>query len=235
MFVLAQSRLLYQSYRQQIAKRDQEIEKLSSRFEPRVEPDRKPLPPDRKRNRNAPKKRRKRGLPDNGFDLRTETHKLFGVDVTQMPGLEMSVLPLFSEVGRELSRRWRTAPRLVAWLNWRPDNDLSGGGVLWKGPRKIQNRAGPIFRMAAYALHRSPTPLGNYLRRRKAQLGPKAASTATAHKIAVIFTPWLPNKLNTTKAWGPRARPNARLEDKIKRQAKQLGYKLVPLEEKPAA
>ncbi len=41
--------------------------------------------------------------------------------------------------------------------------------------------------MAAYSLHRSPTPLGNYLRRMKSKLGPKAATTATAHKIAVIF------------------------------------------------
>jgi len=33
--------------------------------------------------------------------------------------------------------------------------------------------------MAAYALHRSPTPLGNYLRRMKAKLGPQAATMAT--------------------------------------------------------
>ena len=85
LFVLEQSRLLYKSYQQQIAKCDQEIEKRISGFEPRVDPDRKPLPPDRKRNRNAAKKRLKRGLPETGFDLRTETYKLFGVDVTQIP------------------------------------------------------------------------------------------------------------------------------------------------------
>ena len=68
-----------------------------------------------------------------------------------------------------------------------PDNDISGGRVLWKGTRKVRNRAGQIFRMAAYSLHRSSTPLGSYLRRMKSKLGPKAATTATAHKIAVIF------------------------------------------------
>jgi hypothetical protein len=36
--------------------------------------------------------------------------------------------------------------------------------------------------MAAYALHRSLTPRGNYLRRMKAKLGPEAATMATAHK-----------------------------------------------------
>jgi hypothetical protein len=41
--------------------------------------------------------------------------------------------------------------------------------------------------MAAFSLHHSLTPLGNYLRRMKAKLGPEAATMATAHKIAVIF------------------------------------------------
>ena len=48
--------------------------------------------------------------------------------------------------------------------------------------------------MAAYALHRSPMPLGNYLRRMKAKLGPQAATLATAHKIAVIFYTMIKNQ-----------------------------------------
>jgi len=47
-----------------------------------------PLPPDRKRNRTGKKRRKKNGHPHPGFDLRTEAYKLFGVDVTQIPGLE---------------------------------------------------------------------------------------------------------------------------------------------------
>src|SRR5205823_2332904 len=95
-------------------------------------------------------------------------------------------LPLFSEVGRDLSR-FPTAAHFASWLGLCPDNDISGGRVLWKGPRKIHNRAGQLFRLAAYGLHRSPTPLGAYLRRMKSKLGPRAATTATAHKIAIIF------------------------------------------------
>ena len=72
LFVLRQSRLLYKAYQQEIAGCDHEIEKLVRAFEPRVDPVQKPLPPDRKRNRNAQKKRNKRGLPQLGFDLRTE-------------------------------------------------------------------------------------------------------------------------------------------------------------------
>ena len=55
------------------------------------------------------------------------------------------------------------------------------------GVRKIKNRAGQLFRLAAHSLHRSLTPMGAYLRRMKAKLGPAAATTATAHKIAILF------------------------------------------------
>ena len=120
------------------------------------------------------------------FDLRTEAYKVFGVDVTQIPGLETMAFPLFSEVGRDLAA-WPTAPHFASWLGLCPDNDISGGRVLWKGVRKVNNRAGQLFRLAAHSLHRSPTPLGDYLRRMKARLGPAAATTATAHKIAIIF------------------------------------------------
>jgi transposase len=118
-----------------------------------------------------------------------------------------------------------------------PDNDISGGRVLWKGTRKIRNRAGQLFRLAAYGLHRSPTPLGAYLRRMKSKLGPKAATTATAHKIAVIFYTLVTKQVEYDESiWAQRdAQRERRLEAKIKRQAQQLGYKLVPLEEKPAA
>jgi transposase len=147
------------------------------------------------------------------------------------------MLPLFSEVGRDLASRWPTAPHFASWLNLCPDNDISGGRVLWRGTRKGQNRAGQIFRMAAYSLHRSPTPLGNYLRRMKAKLGPKAATTATAHKIAVIFYTIVTKQVEYDESiWAARdAQRQKRLEDKIRRQAKQLGYQLVPMEQKPAA
>jgi hypothetical protein len=83
---------------------DQEIEGLLGEFDPRVDPDKRPLPPDRKRSRSGKKRRKKNGNPNPNYDLRTEAYK----------------------------------------------------------------------------------PMGNHLRRMKAKLEPAAASTATAHKIAVI-------------------------------------------------
>jgi hypothetical protein len=54
--------------------------------------------------------------PDRGkesFSDSVETYKLFGVDVTQIPGLEENALPLFSEVGRDMSR-WPSAGNFVS-------------------------------------------------------------------------------------------------------------------------
>ena len=176
------------------------------------------------------------GHPNPGFDLRTEAYKLFGVDVTQVPGLEENALPLFSEVGRDMSK-WPDAGHFASWLNLCPDNDISGGKMLWRGMRTVKNRAGVLFRLAASSLHHSSTPVGNYLRRMKAKLGPSGAITATAHKIAVIFYTMVKNQVEYDETiWAAKdAQREKRLEARIKRQAKQLGYDLVPIENKPAA
>jgi transposase len=235
LFTLGQSRDLYRIYQQQIVNCDLEIEKMLQGFAPRIDPGERPLPPDRKRNRSGSQRRRKNGHPHPEFDLRTEAYKLFGVDVSQIPGLEENALPLFSEVGRDMSR-WPSAGNFVSWLALCPDNDISGGKLLWRGARRVKNRAGHLFRMAAYALHRSPTPLGNYLRRMKAKLGPQAATMATAHKIAVIFYTMVKNQVEYDETiWDTRdAQREKRLEAKLKRQAKQLGFELVPVELKAA-
>jgi transposase len=235
LFTLKQSRELYRTYQQLIVGCDLEIETMLHAFEPRTDPVEKPLPPDRKRNRAGKKRRKKNGHPNPGVDLRTETYKLFGVDVTQIPGLEENALPLFSEVGRDMSK-WPTAAHFVSWLALCPDNDISGGKLLWRGVRTVKNRAGHLFRLAAFSLHHSLTPLGNYLRRMKAKLGPRAATTATAHKIAVIFYTMVKNQIEYDESiWATRdAHREKRLEMRLKRQAKQLGYQLVPIEHKAA-
>ena len=124
----------------------------------------------------------------------------------------------------------------VSWLALCPDNDISGGKLLWRGVRTVKNRAGHLFRLAAFSLHHSPTPLGNYLRRMKAKLGFQAATTATAHKIAVIFYTMIKNQVEYDESiWATRdAQREKRLEAKLKREAKRLGYELVPIEPKAA-
>jgi transposase len=236
LFTLQQSRELYRIYQQRIVACDLEIEKRLPQFEPRVDVGKKPLPPDQKRNRAGKKRRKKNGHPNPGFDLRTEAYKLFGVDVTQIPGLEENALPLFSEIGRDLAK-WPTSGHFASWLNLCPDNDISAGKTLWRGMRSVENRAGHIFRLAASSLHHSPTPMGTYLRRMKVKLGPPGAITATAHKIAIIFYTVVRNQVEYDETiWASRdAERENRLETRLKRQAKQMGYKLVPIEQQPAA
>jgi transposase len=229
LFTLRQSRELYRTYQEQIVKCDREIERLLRDFEPWADPSEKPLPPDHKRNRSDKKRRKKTGNVVTEFDLRTEAYKLFGVDVTQIPGVETIALPLFSEVGRNLSK-WPTTAHFTSWLGLCPDNDISGGRVLWRGIRKIKNRAGQLFRLAAHSLHRSLTPMGGYLRRMKAKLGPAAATTATAHKIAIIFYTLVTRQVEYDETiWASRnAERQKRFEQRLKRQAERLGYRLVP-------
>jgi transposase len=234
LFTLKQSRQMYQHYLEQIAACDEEIETLLRAFEPRVDPEQKPLPPDRKKKQSRRKK--KNVNSKTGFDLRTESYKLFGVDLTQIPGLNAMVLPLFGELGRDMSR-WPTADHFASWLSLCPDNDISGGRVLWKGMRVVHNRAGDLFRLGAYSLHHEPSPLGDYLRRMKSKMDAPAATTATAHKIAIIFYTMVKKQVEyDASIWAERdAQRERRFEAKLKRQAQQRGYKLVPLEEKPAA
>ena len=224
---LKQRLSLYRSYRDQINECDQEIEKLVAAFEPKVDPAAKPLPADRKQKQR--RRKRKSGSPD--FDMRTEAYRLFGVDLTQIPGLMMLVFMLFSEVGRDMSR-WPTAAHFVSWLGLCPDNDISGGRVLWRGARRTKNRAGTLFRLAAHSLHRDKTPLGDYLRRMKAKLGPAAATTATAHKIAIIFYTMVKKQVEyDVTLWAQRdAMRDKRIEARLQKQAAQRGYKLIPLE-----
>lgn len=232
LFTLKQSRNLYRAYQRQIVECDEEIERLLRQFEPRVDPNEKPLPPDGKRRRKSKKSKTKDGVEKPGFEVRTESYKLFGVDVMQIPGLGNLALTLFSEIGRDMGR-WASAGHFTSWLLLCPDNDISGGRVLWKGMRKGNNRAGQMFRLAANSLHHNATPLGDYLRRLKAKLGPAGAITATARKIATIFYTLVKNQVEyDATLWAERdTQREKRLHDRLKRQAQRLGYTLVPTEQ----
>ena len=71
----------------------------------------------------------------------------------------------------------------------------------------------------------------------KSKLGPAAATTATAHKIAIIFYTMVKKQVEyDATIWAQRdAQRTQRFEAKLKRQAHQLGYQLIPIEKKPAA
>jgi len=86
--------------------------------------------------------------------------------------------------------------------------------------------------MAASSLYREQSPIGDYLRRMKAKLGPAAGTTATAHKIAIIFYTMVRNQMEyDASLWAQRdVMREKRIEARLHKQAAQRGYKLVPLE-----
>jgi len=59
-----------------------EIEKMLAKFEPRIDPTNRPETKSGRKNNETEER-----APHPEFDLRTETYKLFGVGVTQIPGL----------------------------------------------------------------------------------------------------------------------------------------------------
>jgi transposase len=230
LFTLRQSWELYGTYVSSIKACDQEIREMLGEREPKVDPAKKPLPSETKRRT----KRKHQRTGDFRFDVRTEAYKQFGVDVTQIPGLEGIALVLYSEVGNDMSR-WSSASQFASWTALCPDNDKSGGRVLWTGVRQVKNRAGQLFRQAANSLHHSQTRMGEYLRRMKAKLGAEAGITAAAHKIARIFYAVVKNQVQydeTTWHQQDLARQR-RFEAKIRRQARGLGFELVPIQPVP--
>jgi hypothetical protein len=68
-----------------------------------------------------------------------------------------------------------------------PDNDISGGRILWVGTRKVKCRAATALRMASQSLHHSKSALGDFYRRMRTKLGAPKAITAAAHKLARII------------------------------------------------
>jgi transposase len=233
LFTLKQSLDSYRHYQQQVAASDEEIERRIGAFEPRVDPEQRPMPEDRKKKQR--RKKNKLVNPQTGFDVRRESYKLFGVDLTQVPGLARSVLTLFTEVGRDMSR-WGSMGEFVSWLGLCPDNDKSCFRT-WRMPRNTNNRAGNMFRTAAQGLHADQTEMGAYLRRMKAKLGPEGATTATAHKIARIFYAMIKNQTEYDDSrWAEQGRRRAaQIEKKLQRQARTLGYELVRINQKAGA
>lgn len=103
-----------------------------------------------------PKVRRKKFYSNEPvFGLRQHLYRIFGVDLTVVPGMNvLTTHTLLAEVGPDLSK-FRSASAFVFWLELCPDKDVSGGKVLSVRTRRANNRATWAFRMAANALYKS--------------------------------------------------------------------------------
>ena len=179
LFTLKQSLAAYRQYQKFMRACDLEIERQLKQFEAKVDVKVAPLAP--------PKVRRKKLFGNEPkFDLRSHLYRIFGVDLTAVPGISvLTAHTILAEVGPDISK-FRSASAFASGLGLCPHNDISGGKVLSVKTRHVNNRAALALRMAANALLRSESPLGDFFRRMRAKLGAPAAITATAHKLARI-------------------------------------------------
>lgn len=223
LFTLRQSLIAYRQSQLLIAECDREIHRGLETLPSRPNTVETPLPPAKPGT-----KKRKEGDP--AYDLRAQHYRILGVDLTQVPGMSSLIVhTILTEVGPDFSK-FRSASAFASWLGLCPDNDISGGKVLWAGTRKVNNRAAKAFRLAAYTLHHSHSALGDHYRRMRAKLGSPQAITATAHKLARVT-----HRLITTgQAYDESVfardeeRYKKRTEVRLKAQARALGFQLVP-------
>jgi len=138
---------------------------------------------------------------------------------------------LLGEVGPDFSK-FRSASAFASWLGICPDNEISGGKVLWVGTRKVNCRAATALRMAAQSLHHSKTVLVAFYRRLRTKLGAPKAITAGAHKLARIIFHLVTTQqeFDESRFAADQLRHQKRQEAKLRTRAWALGFQLVPLD-----
>ena len=221
LFTLRQSLAAFRQYQDWIADCDREIAQYLEQFESKLDPPPGPTSPSE--DGSKPKTSEPR------FDLQTHLHRIFGVDLTQVPGIQvLTTQTLLAEIGPDLSR-FEDGSALASWLGLCPDNRISGGKVLSVKTRKVKNRAATALRVAAQALHHSQSFLGHFYRRMRAKLGAPKAITATAHKLARIIY----HMVTTGQAYDEticaqnELQNRQRLEARLRKQARELGLQVV--------
>jgi transposase len=181
LFVLQQALDTWKHYQHLIAQCDEQIQKDLAAFESKIQVKENPLPPSttshKKSQRNEPR-----------FDARAELYRLCGVDLTQVPGVQVNTaLVLFTELGPDFVDRFPTAKCFGSWLGLCPDNRITGGRIISVKTREVKSRSADALRLAAQSLWRAKSYLGDCFRRWKARLGTPKAITAMAHKLARII------------------------------------------------
>jgi transposase len=155
-----------------------------------------------------------------------------GVDLTRLPGLStLAVQAIIAETGLDMSC-WKTEKHFCSWLGLCPDQRISGGKTLAPKPRKTNNRAAAMFRLAAQGALQSKTAVGAFIRRLKGRLGAPTAINAGAHKLARLFYRML--KFGEAYVEQGQTYYEERYKERVlvnlSKRAKAFGLQLTPLE-----
>jgi transposase len=227
LFTLRQSLAAFRHYQELIADCDREIAQSVEQFESKLDPPVDPPPASPSPSHDGSKAK----ASEPSLDLQTHLHRIFGVDLTQVPGINvLTAQTLLAEIGPDFSH-FPSGPEFASWLGLCSDNRISGRKILSVRTRKVKNRAATALRMAALSLHRSQSFLGHFYRRMRAKLGAPKAITATAHKLARI----LYHIVTTGHAYDEticaqnEVQNCQRMEARLRKQARDLGLQLVAL------
>jgi len=218
-FTLKQSLKAYRYYQQLIADCDQEVQQRIESFETKDGGSASTGDVTSSSNSaTAP------------FDLRTHFERIFGVDLTAIPGFDiLRVQTIFSELGADLSD-FPTPASFSSWLNLCPKDGTSAGRTI-RGPKiKTKNRVTQVFRMAGQSLHNNKSFLGDYYRGQRARFGGMKAVKNAGHKLSRIFYHVVTTRqpYDETIFGKLEARHQQRRLRKLQNIAKQMGYSLVP-------
>jgi transposase len=222
LFALKQALTLYDFYQQQLQECDVQLQRQLGTFTDRREG--KPLP-----KRSRPQWKR----PNNpGFDVRGALYRMAGVDLTVLEGIDASTaLVILSEVGADVSR-FATVKQFTSWLGLCPQHQGSAGKIKSRRVRRGAHRAGRAFRLAARSCYHAKNALGAFYRRIQARAGAPKAIVATARKLAERVYRLLKygGEYVYQELEAYEAAYRARLVKGLARRAKELGYRLAPVE-----
>lgn len=218
-FALKQTLELFDTYQKQIRGCDDQIAAHLSRLESKAAGELKAPRRVKNKRRNQP-----------SFNIREETFRISGVDLTQIDGIsESSALALIGEIGVDMSP-WKTEKHFASWLALCPNNKISGGKVLQRSTRKTANRARDLLRVCAQSLLGSRSALGAFCRRQCSRLGKPKGIVATAHKLALLIYRMI--KLGRDYVDIGQDRYEQQYKERalkhLVRKAKDLGFQLVP-------
>lgn len=218
-FTLKQSLTAYRHYQQLIADCDQEIQQRIQTFHK----DEGPTAPAVDSSQSTTAK-------PSDFDLRTHLERIFGVDLTRIPGFDcLRVQTILSEIGVDLLSKFSTDDRFCSWLNLCPKDGSSAGRRIRAAKIKTKNRVTQAFRLAAQSLHHNQSFLGDYYRSQRARHGAVKAIKNVGHKLARIFFHVVTTRqpYDETVFAKLEARNQKRRLHKLESLAKQMGYSIV--------
>lgn len=164
MFALKQSLAAFRYYQDLIAEIDQEIQQQLNNLETAATAQ-ETTP---KRTKASPYKRPR--YEPKSFDLRSELYRIFGVDLTDVPGVSaITAQTILCEIGTDASA-------FASWLGLCPEKKISGGKVLYTKSRRVRSRVATALRMGAHSLHHAKDYLGEFFRRITRKLGKPQAT-----------------------------------------------------------